>query len=64
MLIDKFNPKLKATPQQKRQMTISGQQEWYRKIAQPQWATDHDRRLRLAKAKAKALKLKLELMKI
>lgn len=51
-------------PHRNRQMTISGQQEWYRKIAQPQWATDHDRRLRLAKAKAKALKLKLELMKI
>ena len=51
-------------PHRNRQMTISGQQEWYRKIAQPQWATDHDRRLRLAKAKAKALKMKLELMKI
>lgn len=51
-------------PRRNRQMTISGQQEWYRKIAQPKWTTDHDRRLRLAKAKAKALKLKLELMKM
>ena len=54
-------------PSRNRQLTIDGQQEWYRKIERPRWATATDgkaKRLRLAKAKAKAAIALLELVKL